>query len=223
MQDAARVSPWRAFSEIDVGEWGCARRYGAGVLVLGEELAQHGGELVGALHVGQVSAIGEQRQPTCGQAVHRSLSLVDGEHVVTCAPDDQGRHRQGVELVEQDLTLPVDVEQGARHRGGGLELARPAPQLVLFGDELRGHPPRLGEQHRGGHGRAQQVAARHPAEQHRLLTHDRLGGQGKQGVDVAAQPCANRRISTPPRPPGHRAAVSGDAHRTERLCQAPRT
>lgn len=74
----ARVFPWWAFSEIDVREWGRGALGCRGVLVLGEQLAEHGGEPVGALHMGQVSAIGEQRQPPCGQAVHRGLSLVGG-------------------------------------------------------------------------------------------------------------------------------------------------
>ena len=72
----------------------------AGVWVLAEKLAEHGGEPVGALHMRQVPAVREQRQPPRGQAVHRGVGLVGRENVVTRPPDDQGWLHHGVEFVE---------------------------------------------------------------------------------------------------------------------------
>jgi hypothetical protein len=40
---------------------------------------------------------------------------------------------------------------------------------VLLGEELRGHPPGLGEQHGRAHDRATQVAAGQPADHDRQL------------------------------------------------------
>jgi hypothetical protein len=130
----------------------------------GEPAAEHGGEAVGVLDVGQVSAVGEHRQPTVGQAPHRGAGLLDGQQIVEGAPHDQGRRGESGKSVEQDLALSLRPEQGAGHRGGGLELAWPAAELVLLGEELGRDPPGLCEQHGRGHGGADQVAAGHPAD-----------------------------------------------------------
>jgi hypothetical protein len=137
--------------------------------------------------VGQVPAVGEHRQLAVGQALHRGVGLLDGQQVVPVAPDDQGRRGEGGEPVEQDLTLPVRPEQGAGHRGGGLELARPAAERVLLGEELGRDPPGLCEQHGRGHGGAGQVAAGHAADHDGQLADDRQGVQRQQRVHLAAQ------------------------------------
>ena len=157
------------------------------VVVFGEPVAEHGGEPVGLLDVGEVPAVGEHRQPPVGQQVHRGLGLVGGQDVVAAAPDDQGRGGQGGEAVEQDLTLPAGAEQGAGHRGGGLELAGATAEGVVFGEELGGCAPGLGEQHRRGHAGAAQVATGHPADHDGELADDRQGVQGQQGVDLPAE------------------------------------
>ncbi len=54
-------------------------------MVLGKPLAQDGGEPGGALDVGQVSAVGEQREPPVGQAVHGGLGLGGGRRALRCA------------------------------------------------------------------------------------------------------------------------------------------
>ena len=137
--------------------------------------------------VGQVPAVGEHRQLAVGQALHRGVGLLDGQQVVPVAPDDQGRRGEGGEPVEQDLTLPVRPEQGAGHRGGGLELARPAAERVLLGEELGRNPPGLCEQHGRGHGGAGQVAAGHAADHDGQLADNRQGVQRQQRGHLAAQ------------------------------------
>ena len=55
-----------------------------------------------------------------GEQVDRGPGVVRGEDVVGFAPHDQGGRGDGGELVEQDLALSGEVEQGAGHRGRGL-------------------------------------------------------------------------------------------------------
>ena len=43
-----------------------------------EPVAEDGGEPVGVLHVGQMSAVGDQDQPSVGQPVDRGLGMVGG-------------------------------------------------------------------------------------------------------------------------------------------------
>ena len=122
-----------------------------------------------------------------GSRFDRGLGVVGGQDVVAAAPDDQGGRGQGGEVVEQDLALPGQAEQGAGHRGGGLELAGAASEGVLFGEELGGGPPGLGEQHRRRHGGAAPVAAGQAADHDGQFADHRQGVQGEQRVYLAAE------------------------------------
>ena len=122
-----------------------------------------------------------------GQALDRGAGLLDGQQVVAVAPHHQGRRGEGGEPAGQDLALPVRSEQGAGHRGGGLEQAGPAGEGVLLGDELGRDPPGLGEQHGRGHGGAGQVAAGHAADHDGQLADARQGVHRQQRVHLAAQ------------------------------------
>ena len=90
--------------------------WGTGV-VFGEPVAEHGGEPVGLLDVGEVPAVGEHREPPGGQQVHRGLGLVGGQDVVATAPDDHGRGGQGGEAVEQAGAAQVATGHPADHDG----------------------------------------------------------------------------------------------------------
>ena len=159
------------------------------------------------------------------QEVDRGLGLVGGQHVVAAAPDDQGGRGEGGELVEQDLALPGGAEQGAGHGGGGFELAGAASEGVLLGEEVGGCPPGLGEQHRGGHGGAAQVATGQAAEHDRQLADEGQGVHGEQGVHLAAEPGAVDQGQGPDRGPGRRgpaAAASAPPAECPTTCSGDR-
>ena len=77
---------------------------------------------------GRCPQSGNTESRPVGRQVDRGLGMVGGQEVVAAAPDDEGRGGQGGEAVEQDLALPGGAEQGAGHRGGGLELAGGRPR-----------------------------------------------------------------------------------------------
>ena len=169
---------------------GVRRLVGRRGVELGQPVVEHGSEVLGVLDVGQVSAVGKQCQLPVGEKVDRGPGVVRGEDVVGFAPHDQGGRGDGGEPVEQDLALSGEVEQGAGHRGRGLELTGAPAALVLFGEEVDGYPPGLGEQHRRGHRCATQVAPGQAAEQDRQFADQRQGVHGEQGVHLTAEPGA---------------------------------
>ena len=203
---------------------GVRRLVGRRGVELGQPVVEHGREVLGVLDVGQVSAVGKQCQLPVGEKVDRGPGVVRGEDVVGFAPHDQGGRGDGGEPVEQDLALSGEVEQGAGHRGRGLELTGAPAALVLFGEEVDGYPPGLGEQHRRGHRCATQVAPGQAAEQDRQFADQRQGVHGEQGVHLTAEPgavyqdqCADSGRVGEGQPHGDRAAggVSDDVQRAD--------